>query len=289
MGASHFGKPFVHVPLAGPEQCTALAGTATRLIDGCLLPARERTKEVRGLLVVTDPIGRFGRAVAGTGAESWLGRQLWLADGEWKHGVKPPAGETPPVRLDAVPLRYRNAMNMAWGERLYLLDSLGTAMDLDFSGGQEAWVSILGGFESSYPGITAILRPLAMSLLCGMVRILGAGPLPQGLEHRPGALNSVAFALWLTHRMLRMRRRWLADSRRRELEALARRMALKLTDGPMTVRELTRRFHQLSTGDCEEALGLMRERGRAVCDGRLWSLAAGRPDERANQPEVIDV
>ena len=72
-----------------------------------------------------------------------------------------------------------------------------------------------------------------------------------------------AFARLLALRMVNARELILRDSQRARIEALAESVRRKLADGPLTVRELTRKSHRLSAADCEASL-------ECACSPRAW-------------------
>ena len=52
---------------------------------------------------------------------------------------------------------------------------------------------------------------------------------------------------------------------------------LKLANGPLTIRELCRRFHSLTKGPCEELLLELETSRDAVLIDRKWRLAEPAP------------
>jgi hypothetical protein len=116
---------------------------------------------VRGALLVTDSCGLLDAAIRGGEANTeWLSRQLWLTDHGADLALEPPGDRPAMAKLSRITERYRVAVRQSWDRRLDFRNTEPTEWTLNFREYQAAWVKHLATCESSFPGITAAMRPL---------------------------------------------------------------------------------------------------------------------------------
>jgi hypothetical protein len=269
--AAHCGRLLAHVALNEAADCQLYQKVAGRLLNGSQVFQSE-IRSVRGELIVTDPGNVLGHAVRGELAgASWLGRAVWLCDHAAGPDFTTKVPEAAPATISQVVGRFRHALRNSWAERLNVDHRKSVGAAYDVMGSQRGWVAFLGSHETSFPGITAALRSLPASLLFGLDRLEAARPLPA--DAATFDIGQVfAFARVLARRMINGRGVMLHDGRRVRIEALADTISRKLLDGPLTVREITRRSHRLPASDCEETLEFLMTRGRVTRTGNVWAL-----------------
>lgn len=272
MELAHLGRPLVHVALQEAVDCQAFQKAACSLLNGCQL-FQPDIRSIRGELLVTDPGGALGEAVrGGLAGTSWLGRGLWLSDHAAGPDFESKAHYAAHARLDQVTTRFRIALRKTWAERLSAGEGKPAKMEANLRSSQVEWVKFLINHEPSFPGITGALRSLPASLLFGLDRLETARPLPA--DAATFDIGQVlAFARVLALRMINARAMMLRDSRRARIEALGESISRKLADGPLTVREITRRSHRLAASECEQTLEFLMARGRVTRTGNVWSLS----------------
>ena len=290
MEPSHLGRPLVHVAFHEAADCGAYAKSANQLLNGYQLLQPE-IRSVCGEMIVTDPSNVLADAVRGSVAGThWLSRSLWLSDHAAGPAFESKAESADHAKLDRMGERFVRSTNGAWAMRIQTGEDKPEKFSCDFRALQSGWVRFLVGLEPSFPGITGALRSLPASLLYGLKRIReGFKETPEGVPE--WYLDWVlSFARLLALRMVNARELILRDSQRARIEALAESVQRKLADGPLTVRDLTRKSHRLSAADCEASLGVLLSKGLVKCTGNLWCLSqAATPTATPTQALTLDV
>jgi hypothetical protein len=286
--SAHLGRPLIHVALSAAGDCERYSRVCNRVLDGGVqhdpLPV-----PVRGALLVTDSCGLLDAAIRSGGVDSeWLCRLPWLTD----HGTGlalEPRGDRPAMaKLDRITERYRLALRQSWDRRLDFRNTEPTDLALNFREFQAAWVKHLATCESSFPGITAAMRPLAASLFYGLWMIRSAFPAAKEAMFDLGWVLS--FAGVLAQRMVCARELMVHNVYRERMERLSQLLRSKLKDGPQTARVLSRRTHRLSISECEEVLDFMMEGGFAERGDDGWRLARSQsPTSPTLTPLTVDV
>ena len=273
----HLGRPFLHVGIDGPADFARYGPQIQAVMDG-RVTAGSMTENIRGNVLVTDPYGLLGEAVqTGLPAALWIGRMPWLVDGN----AGPEPGEInydeSVVPLGGIERRYGAAMALAWGQRVNDRVAGPEMMEMEFEDAQAKWIGFLRGLEPQFPGITGTARRLPVSLWFGFQKIVSAMRVPTGFKW---CLEQVAaFAKFIVHRMVNARAVMLMAAERIRRRHLEMAILGKLENGPLCVRELKRKFHNLAHGPCIEALRELEFAGRVVNSGGRWRLV-----ESAYQP-----
>jgi len=267
---SHRCRPIIHLGIDKRGDFARWGGLIAAVIDGRATSAM-MDESIRGTVLVTDPTGLLGDAVqAGDDSCHWLGRVLWLVDGE--AGPEAPEAcsrQTRPV-LGALAQRYAAALGTAWGRRINFFTTAATIRPITVPIPQERWVAFLRGMEPEFPGITGAARNLLATLLFGMVELIDAEPVPKRFRWSIGW--GEALARHLVVRMCNARRAMLwSRELARDLQ-LMESLVEKLADGPQRAAQLKRRFWRLPMAHCVALLHKLESYGRAVCIGDLWSL-----------------
>jgi hypothetical protein len=225
-------------------------------------------------VIATDPLGLLDELVAdGDKQHGWLNRMLWLS--EHNAGLAFTVGddkETSPLYQRAGE-RFEKAFETVGIKRLDFQKSEPMQLSCEFAARQAEWNLFLRGLEPHFPGITGTLRPLPASLFFGLWQMV----LADDKGSREFDIDGVmAFARLLALRMANTREMLHFDGHQARLEALAAKIRCKLADGPLTVRELTRKTHRLDAPTCQEVLGRLADSGMVVRTGSRWKLAPSR-------------
>ena len=273
----HLGHPLLHVGIDVPTDFARHGPQIQAVMDG-RVTVGSMTENIRGNVLVTDPYGLLGEAVqTGLPAALWIGRMPWLVDGN----AGPEAGEVDydesVVPLGGVERRYGAAMAMAWGQRVSDRVTGPEIEEIEFEESQARWIAFLKGLEPQFPGIAGTARRLLVSLWFGFQKIVSAMAVPTGFRW---CIEQVAaFAKFIVHRMVNARAVMLMAAERNKRRYLEMAILGKLENGPLCVRELKRKFHNLAHGPCIEALRELEFAGRVVNSGGRW-----RRVESAYQP-----
>ena len=234
------------------------------------------TENIRGNVLVTDPYGLLGEAVqTGLPAALWIGRMPWLVDGN----AGPEAGEVDydesVVPLGGVERRYGAAMAMAWGQRVSDRVTGPEIEEIEFEESQARWIAFLKGLEPQFPGIAGTARRLLVSLWFGFQKIVSAMAVPTGFRW---CLEQVAaFAKFIVHRMVNARAVMLMTAEFTRRHQLERAILGKLENGPLSIRELTSKFHRITQGPCAEALEYLGLTGKVLNKDGRWQIAESAP------------
>ena len=270
---SHFGRPLVHEVLRSPAHCAELEDCCLPVIDGCLTSG-PRAMPVHGHVLLGDPSRVLGEVLR-TGGEAgrWLLRLPWLVDGN--AGPEPPAsqasGDTRP-KLDRMEQRYQHAMRRAWRCRLDHQNPAPELHALDIAAEQAGWVAFLLQHERSLPGISAAARPLLATLVFGLYEMVKCLPLPEGCRFE--LRDAVSLAGFLVQRMTNARAVIVHAGERETARRKQQGILDKLAAGPLSTRDLGRRFHRMTTTECRDLLLDLGKLGRVIeLPGDRWQLA----------------
>ena len=267
---AHLGEALVAIGLAKLSDTAKLDDLCPALMDG-LFPGGPAGELVRGRLLVTDQ-GRILREVAASpdAKHSWLGRLVWLVEGDAGPDVPPPAGKNDGlIQLPGLTNRFEEAVRTTLAHRLNTNEPRPFIYNRDLSSHQARWMKFLRDKEASLPGISGIARSLFPSLVFGLAR-LTAGGVPKGFQYYLEGIE--AFARFLINRMEAARNEMLWSPEQARRLRLKESLVEKLADGPQDVRFLTRRFHSMPMELCKELLNELEEDGDAVWINGKWKL-----------------
>lgn len=270
---SHLGRPLVYDVIHSAASCAALGEVCLPVIDGSLTTG-PRSMPVRGHLLLGDPSCVLGEALrAGGEGGRWLLRLPWLVDGN--AGPEPPASDAStgtPSKLDRIEQRYELAMRRAWRCRIDHLVASPEVHAIDMEACQAQWVAFLLRHETSFPGISSAARPLVATLVFGLYEMVNCLPLPAGWRFDP--FDAVSLAGWLVQRMCNARAVMLHSGEQEIKRRKHQGIIDKLGEGPMSARDLSRRFHRLTTVECRGLLHELGGMGQVVeLPGDRWRLA----------------
>ena len=270
MPFGHAGRMLVHVPINDPSGFARFGGPIVRLLDGVHLGPGHL--EASGDVISTDVHAILGGAVAdGTAENSWPARLPWLVE-TCPEARFVPAADSNVRKIGCVNAMFESAVDRVLLARLAPAAGPGQR-ECQFSHHwQTIWIRLLRKLEPACPGIAGALRPLLVSLMAGLYEICKDPALPNRAAGSIDPLEVLAFAGLLARRMVAFRQRHLRDMREAERKRLIMWILTILSEGPRSVRDLTRRKHRLSADTCRDALQHLLTTGAVACDGRAWIL-----------------
>lgn len=281
---AHQGEALVAIGLGRAADATKLDDLCPPLMDG-MFPGGPAGELVRGRLLVTDQ-GRILREVAAStdAKHSWLGRLVWLVEGDAGPDA-PPVGETGGlIQLPGITRRFGEAVRSTLAHRLNADEPQPLIYNKDLSPYQARWMEFLRDKESSLLGIRGIARSLFPCLVFGLARLTAAG-VPQGFQYHLEGVE--AFARFLIERMEAARNEMLWSPEQARRLRLKESMLEKLADGPQNTRALTRRFHSMTLALCNELLSELEEDGDTIFVGGTWKLNS--PLTQRNQARALEI
>lgn len=266
----HLGRPFIHLGVDGATDFARFEHQCPAVMDG-RIHAAPMSEVIHGNVMVIDRSEALAEAVRTDMPRArWVSRMLWLMDGI----AGPVAGNAGDgktlVALDRVDQRYEAAMDKAWAQRINIRASSPEMLEFDFTQPQARWVAFLKKMEPGFPGIIGSARNLLATLLFGFFKINDIHCAPEGF--RFWINHTEALSKFLVHRMVNARtvmRQTSENSRIRQLEDA---IIHKLTEGPLCVRDITRRFHSLPVMQCRELLSGLEASGSVFHRDGRWQL-----------------
>jgi hypothetical protein len=261
---AHLGRFMIHSSIASYD---ALERTGKTLEE-----FKHHRNIVRGDATLTlraDPVLCVGSGVLneaimrGTHRNPGLNRLLWLVESA-------PGCDLPDTRKTG--LKYTNAL-----QNFSLALDLAMRRRIDFSatytqalpaldGELTSWRKFLREHERNSPGITSAVGNLPFALFYGLGSMVSNSATLYGND-------VVVFAKWLVMRMVNRLATATSQGQRSGIERLAARLANKLlSEGPMTVRDLTRKVSKLKSGECRQALEWLASRQIAAQKGNQWGI-----------------
>ncbi|QTN31215.1 hypothetical protein HZ994_02345 [Akkermansiaceae bacterium] len=274
---AHLGEALVAIGLGRAADATKLDDLFPRLMDG-MFPGGPAGELVRGRLLVTDRGGILREVAASTDAKhSWLGRLVWLVEGDAGPDA-PPVGKTGGlIQLPRLTRRFGEAVRSTIARRLDTDEPQPLVYTEDLSSYQANWMEFLRDKEASLPGIRGIARSLFPSLVFGLARLTAAG-VPQGFQYHLEGIE--AFARFLIERMEAARNEMLWSPEQARRLRLKESLLEKLADGPQEARSMARRFHRLPKPVCKGLLQELEDEGKAMLIGSKWTLTKRQPTTR---------
>jgi hypothetical protein len=259
---SHAGQLLVHDVLRDPFQCTNLADCCLPLIDGCLTVGKQ-ARAVRGDLLLSDPTQVLDEVLREGGSASRLMLRLpWLVDGHAGPSLPAPASATNHPTLVRMEERFQIALCKAWLARLDYTTTTPETLAFDLAPYQAKWISFLQQKEASFPGVSAAARPLFATLLFGLHHMFVCLPKSDEVEYFVEEVEALARVLVL--RMCNARAVIFHDASKEKRERQLQTMFEKLSAGPASLRDLTRKHHRLPTNEARDLLDELVTRGQAA-------------------------
>lgn len=273
LSGAHLGQPLVAVSLNHASDATKLGDLCPSLIDG-LLPAGASGETVSGRLLVTDARGLL-REVATTGDDksAWLGRLLWLIEGNAGPELPLQKEDNDIVSLPNLNARFERAIKRDFANRLNTQKPGSIVYKSDFAALQARWMGFLTNLEKSCPGIAMVARRLLPSLVFGLRRLVTADQIPSGFHYSNESIETLARLL--VQRMANHRASILfsaTDARRMRDK---RRIFDKLAEGSLDARSVYHPLH-LGADYCRELLTDMEADNLVALNGSLWKRIEGR-------------
>ena len=263
----HMNHPFLHIGVDSTTDFAHSEHLCPAVIDG-RMTAGTSAETIRGTVMVTDPNGVLGEAVRNDlPSARWTSRMCWLIDGHSGPSLDEGADGELQVALSGIGRRYSTALGVALGQRINTRVNEPLMLDHEFSDAQVAWLGFLRRTEPAFIGAG---RSLYISLHFGLKCIVDAARAPTELS-KAGVM---ALAKFLIHRMANARAVMLESAEFTRQQQLKISILNKLATGPMSIREITRRFNRLTSGPLRgDASGY----GSQGPGGPNWGLVAHSP------------
>ena len=274
MQRCHLGRPLVHLGVDSVADFTRYEHLCPALMDG-RTTLDNMVETIRGSVIVTDPGGVLGEVVrTDISSARWASRLLWLIDDNT--GPDPcNADDDSPVPLDGITRRYARALGVALGQRINTRNTGPAMLENEFTDIQATWVEFLRKMEPEFPGIVGVGRNLYATLWFGLNKMIDVSSPPAGFQLVTG--HVLALAKILVHRMVNVRMEMLELAKTDLRLNLAASIIHRLADGPHGIRQLSRRFDRLSSGDCHGLLLDLQASGRVSYSRGKWRLAQSTP------------
>ncbi len=284
----HLRRPLIHIGIDGIGDFARLDSLCPAVMEGRLVVG-PMAENIRGTVFATDPNSVLGEAVrSGLPSVRWADRLLWLVDRETGPVLCEEQADESRVPLGGIERRYEGAMALAWGRRISDRDSGPFMQRHEFTEGQARWMDFLKRLERDFSGIGGSARSLFVSLQFGLQQMIDSATAPSGFRFCTEQVE--AFAKFLVERMVNARFSMLATAEVTRRQQLERSIMNKLSGGPHSIRELTRRFTRLTSATCEEMLLDMEARGQVFQVGGLWEIRrTGLLAAAKDRQPVLDV
>jgi len=267
----HLGRPVLHVGIDSVADFARFEHLCPAVMDG-RATVGPLAETVRGTVMVTDPNAMLGEVVRDDlPSARWTSRMVWLVDDNFGPDPGDAEDDGRPVPLGGIERRFETAMGLAWGRRISDRECGPVLLEFDFSEAQTRWIRFLKKLEPEFPGICGTARCLFVSLLFGLRQLVDAAAAPAGF--RMPVEQVEAFARFLAHRLVNARAVALELAEATRRERLEMSIINKLADGPLGLRDLTRRFYRLPSVTCHELLLDLEATGKVAQSKGRWHLA----------------
>jgi hypothetical protein len=263
----HLGHPLVLLGLRHAKG-GRLGELCTALMDG-LLPAGIGGETIKGNLLVTDPSQVLHEVTkTNDNKTGWLGRLVWLIDGDAGPEVSKAFGKKPPVHLDDIALRFGTALSRAFAKRLNNHSPEPVVHKANLKSAQIRWVTFLKGMEDQLPGISGTARRLLATLVFGLREIVNAMKTPDGFKYYIDGIE--AFARFLVHRMANARAAILWSAEDAQKQQLKTKILYKINGDPLLPRDIYHNIRGLPANQCRELLLELEAEELATRIGDRW-------------------
>lgn len=280
---AHDGQAVVAISLNRMADAKKFGTLCPALMDG-LIPCGPSGETVKGRLLVIDTGGLLRDvATAPDDKNAWLGRLLWLVEGNTgPNPPTPPADKADIVRLPNLTTRFEDAVRFLFVDRLNGSKSQPVTFQCDIAGSQVRWMGFLTEMEKLLPGISSTARRLLSSLVFGLRRLVAADKAPQGFKFSLSGIE--ALARFLVHRMANYRAAILFSADDARKLRFKRKILAKLEGASLDSRSIYHPLH-LPADLCEELLGELETGNLVRRSGRIWERVGGKempadPDDR---------
>ena len=283
LARAHQGRPFVLLPGLDPARSANLENVCNLVMRGACCSSGD---PIRGFVATTLAPDLVEAMAAGHLGTSWLNDGLLLTE-EPLNGPDANLDVADVVRLGSVLDRFPGALIAGWTRRINHRVPP-AIVEFNWVPMQHQWIAFLKTHEAAHPGITALARPLCVTLLFSLMELMKAQPIPH--EFRLDANAVFDLAKYLVLRMVKFHAGARDVAGAAKFRATALSVAYKLEEGAATVRTLTRRSHRLNHADCLRVLEALESMGAVSRTGNQWQLLLPPPQVQAKlQHLTIDV
>ena len=267
---AHLGKPLVHDVLRDPAHCRTLGECCLPVIDGA----------AGGNALLCDPSRVLDGQITSEPA-TWLSRLFWLVEGGTDPELPTPLPATAPSA--GMQACFENAVRDGLIARYDHETIEPPYLNADIAAAQSKWVAFLTACEADLPGISAAARTLFPSLVFGLTMLARQARKSSAPQPTVSIEAILALAMHLAMRMGNSRS-VLLHSGANERRARWRGCIIDhLSAGPQGARDLSRRFHRMTTTECRDLLGELKRSGQVLeAQDGLWQLTASLHPPRAS-------
>lgn len=266
---AHLGYPIIHLPINTAQHAAQQIQNAQNVTKG-FPPAGVLAGRVRGHVVITVSKDVFERVVrSGDPTADFLSSTLLLTDGTADPALTSSNGPKHPM-LDDLSGRTALALETAGACRFDFKGLHTAVIPFNFEPKQREWLKYLRTQEKTHPGIMQAAWSLLVTLYFGLYSLANAKERQKKFMWH--LEDIVAFAQWLVQRMLSAHAAIRYSDEQALLQGRVTAITLKLQAGPLSTRDLIRRFHRLSQAECLTALEWLSSSGLVVSQNNCWAL-----------------
>lgn len=238
------------------------------LSDGVFNLAQSN-ETVKAHFLITDPYQELKSLVREQRVSPWLGHPLWLLDGtDTVSGADQLPKHLEPAKVKLT-RNFHAGLMAALGGRIHTFHEEALRFPLPVSEGQRVWMKFLRMMDGSLPGIVSSGRHLFVTLLFGLTMI------HQETRQKKTILSpALVYALgkFLIHRMANFRNQLVLGEEREKRQLLLNKVTLKLENGPLTPRQITRKFNSMLIDQCRDLLCTLEKEGRVKQEEGRYAL-----------------
>lgn len=286
---ANFGRLFIQTTIIDQTHGASLAPPMINAVTGWYVGEPEFTTVHSQFAAIVAP-ATFVKCMADGHTAAWLGRSVWLADGEC---AAPATCDNPALKPVNPHACYSEALQRVMAERTDP-NPAKTIEKINIGNPEvyEAYLKWLADQDKESPGIMEAASNLPSSLIYGIYRMFETPPAKEHHKSMPITFIDVTnLARWIVLRMLEVRRQLHVLGRDQKVSHRACKILRLLDEGPADVRSLTRRCYKLNTGDCVEALRMLEQDGFVKQQDDLW-LAIRHSSEytrNSNERAIIEI
>jgi hypothetical protein len=270
---AHLGRFVIHSHVASYDALERMGKTLDEFARHRNVRQGDATLTLRADPVLCVGPGVLDEAVMrGSHLTRGFNRLLWLV--ESAAGYDLPDGAEPIEQSGSRVLNFTSACQNEISRRINFTNTQVHELGA-LTGHMAGWRMFLREQERHHPGMAGAAGNLPFALCYGL----------EALKNHKGKVDGkevIALAKWLVMRMSNRLASASNHGQHSRIERLAAKLANKLvTDGPMTVRDLTRKCSKLTAPDCRQALDWLEERQIATQKNNEWGIRGDAPAVKA--------
>lgn len=264
----HDNRPLVVLGLNSAGDASRLLEPCNALLDG-LLPCDEWGETVLGNLLVTDPGNLLAEfAAKPSDATRWLGRLVWLVDGDTGPDANAGHAEHETRISGNMTGRFGSALSQGLAKRFNNHKANPIEYSCELDDAQPRWLKFLKDMEPRLPGIAGTARPLLATLAFGLIELANSN-VPDSPRLRFSVTGIEALSRWIIRRMANARAAMNNSGGRQLRMGRYRKILNRLAERSQTSRDLYRALG-LSADLCDDLLVGLESEGLVRRDGNRW-------------------